>query len=66
MNLFTKWKETHRWRKQNIYLPKGMRWGQGEMNEEFGGVEVNIDRHTTMYKTDIQRSRRGAVVNESD
>ena len=37
MNLFTKWKQTHRLRKQNLWLPKGKGVRkQGGMDWEFG------------------------------
>ena len=45
MNLFTKQKQSHRYRKQNLWLPKGK-----------GGDKFGIgDIQTTVYKKDKQQ-----------
>ena len=50
MNLFTKQKQTHRYRKQTYGYQRGKGGGEGGINQEFG---VHI--HTTIYKIGKQQ-----------
>ena len=50
MNLFTKWKHTHRFYKQIYGYQRGKLGCGREINQEFG---INI--HTLVYKIDNQQ-----------